>query len=173
MAPSELGAAVSPVEGMRTLSLRHLANAGSILECELQRLGIDRLPNAGECLGRDPWLVWRRPSECLLLTSHDEVVERLLASLRLGAQALVCAVELTEALAILCIDGENAIKALASSADSHSIPAKSGHASTGRWDELSVTLARINAVTALMLVDRAVQHQALSLLQAQADAADW
>ncbi len=153
--------------GLRVLLLRHLAGGTVVLQTALQSALQTALqtplpahdlaapwPEPGSCHGADPWLIWSRPTEVLLLTTHHAVAEGLLQALRPGREPLACAVDASSGCAVFELLGAGVAELLPHLFDASAIPPHAGRATRARLMDISVTVIRLAPERAWLVVDR-------------------
>lgn len=67
---------ISIVEPQRVVSIRHLPDRENAVQKVLAHENAPQVPTAGQFEGNDPFLLWRSPTEYLLITSSDNVADR-------------------------------------------------------------------------------------------------
>ncbi|MFN5722431.1 MAG: hypothetical protein ACK47O_01240, partial [Betaproteobacteria bacterium] len=84
------------IEPLFVLAIRHLPDAADEVEAALRSTGLPGLPWPGQVLGRDPWILWRSPSELMLLATTRTGPNALTDAI--GNGLLACAVEQSDGL---------------------------------------------------------------------------
>lgn len=147
------------VEAMHVLSLRHLPGGGtSALSAAIAAHALPVLPEAGRFCGIDPMLIWRSPSETMLLTQDAARASALLASLRPAPGALACALDLSAGTLVVTLQGRDVEALLSRLVDAHALPRSHGQASRVRLVDIAAVVWRAAPDHVGLLVDRANSH---------------
>ncbi|MBL8323346.1 MAG: hypothetical protein JNJ89_00150 [Rubrivivax sp.] len=145
----------------RVLSLRHgPGDDGPVAAALRQHLGIAVPPRPGQWMGADPYLVWCRPSEWLLV-GHEGVDPAawaaLAADLRAGRHAAAVAVDVSAGFVTYELQGADIDARLARVIDAASIARRAGEGGRARLAEVAVVQLRLAPGRLWLLVDRAVE----------------
>lgn len=162
---------LSAVEPLHVVSVRALPGADASW---LQALGggdpISR-PLPGRFEGDVVRIVWRSPTEYLVVTQEAARLQGLLQSLRPGSCADACAVDRTAGTVGFAIEGRRLDEALARLVDAAAIPAEPGRAVRARCVDLAVVMLRIDARQAWVLAQRPVASHLLEGLRSACERA--
>lgn len=162
---------VHGVEPMHVLSLRHLPGGGaSALAAGIARHGVPGLPGPGQSCGIDPRLIWRSPSEALLLTQDAALSAKLLVELPPTPDALACAIDLSAGTLVVELQGSHAPALLSRLVDASALPAGLDQASRVRLADIAAVVWREAPDRFGLLVDRAHGHYLARWLSYAADA---
>jgi heterotetrameric sarcosine oxidase gamma subunit len=142
------------IEPCRVISLRHLSGGITAIETAVWEHAHLRLPTAGHFEGQDSYLLWRSPSEWLLITPSDEVADGLLRVLPTGTSALACAVDHSAGSVIFELTGAGVTTILPRLLDAGAIPQKPGQGTRTRLIDIAVIALRLTADHVLLLTDR-------------------
>ena len=99
------GLALRRVASLHCLSLRHLPGGDGAARQALAEVGLPGWPAPGDIAGTGPWLVWRSPGESVVIATDRAAVDGILSRLQPGAQALACAVDLSDGRVALEVQG--------------------------------------------------------------------
>jgi heterotetrameric sarcosine oxidase gamma subunit len=161
------GLAISVVEGMHVLSLRHWPGAGTAelaaalataLAAALATLGLPTLPTPGQSSGSEPRLVWRSPNEIWVLTVDGTRAAALLAALPARAGGLACALDLSSGVVVAQLQGSAVETLLAHLVDAQALPLHPGQASHVRLVDIAAMVWREAPDRVGVVVDRAHDH---------------
>lgn len=148
--------AVTLVEPMQVLSLRHLPGGGSAaLLAVMDAHALPVLPEPGRSCGTEPRLIWRSPNETLLLTQDAAQAAALLAALHPVPGALACALDLSSGSLVLRLQGNSVEALLSRLVDAQAVPREAGEASRVRLADIAAVIWREAPDHAGLLVDRA------------------
>lgn len=147
--------AVRVVEGLRVLTLRHLAGGSAVIEAAATALGLVPLPQPGTCRGVDPCLVWVRPSEWLLLTSQPAIADSVLQALAPGRQALACALDQSAGGQVFELQGRSADALLPHLLGTGALPMRAGRGGRARCMDIAAVVLRPEPGRVWLVVDRA------------------
>ena len=155
MAATDFNAGPVSVRKMETLvviALRHLPEADAALVTALRAVGISAAPDPGQVLGQNPWALWRSPSEVILLATHREHTDAAVAAM--VDTPLACAVDQSDGVLALELQGPQLDDLLLRLVDSRSLPRSPGTASRARVVDIAVTLVRHESDRLWMLTER-------------------
>ncbi len=168
---SSTAMALQWVEPMHVLSLRHLpAGGASALATVLAGHSLLALPAPGQACGIEPRLIWRSPSEILLLTQDAAHASALLAALRPAPGALACALDLSAGTLVVKLQGGGVEALLSRLVDAQALPRRTGQASRVRLADIAAVVWRDAPDHLALLVDRANVHYLARWLSYAADA---
>jgi heterotetrameric sarcosine oxidase gamma subunit len=142
------------IEPCRVVSLRHLSGGATAIETALREHALPRLPTTGQFEGQDSYLLWRSPSEWLLITASDALADGLLRTLPAGTAALACAVDQSAGSVIFELTGTGIAAVLPRLLDASTIPQKPGQATRARLVDIAVIALRLTADRVFLLADR-------------------
>jgi heterotetrameric sarcosine oxidase gamma subunit len=163
---------VTLLESTQVLSLRHWPGEGSAaLAGVLRTQGLAPLPEPGRSSGTEPLLIWRSPSETLLLSPNAPQAAALLGALRPVPGALACALDLSSGSLVLRLQGSGVQALLSRLVDAQALPRDAGDASRMRLADIAAVAWREAPDRAGLLVDRANDHYLARWLNYVADAA--
>jgi sarcosine oxidase gamma subunit len=168
MATDEFNAGPVPVrklEPLVVIALRYLPElpeARDALMKALLAVGITASPEPGELLGQDPWAIWRSPSEVILLGTHSEHTDAALAAL--ADAKLACAVDQSDGVLALELQGPQLDDLMLRLVDSGSLPILPGTAVRVRLADISVTLIRHMPHRIWLLAERPYAHYLIDWL---------
>jgi sarcosine oxidase, subunit gamma len=145
---------VSVLEGPRVLAVRHLAGGALLLDQALSAYALTPLPKTGTCLGADPCLIWRSPTEFLLLTSQPAVADGVLQALAPGRHDLACALDLSAGSVVFELQGQGGADVLARLVEASAVPMQSGQATRSRFMDVAVVIFRQDPHSVKLLFDR-------------------
>jgi sarcosine oxidase subunit gamma len=147
------------VEPVHVLSLHHRGPAGAeALATVAAAQRLPRLPEPGHCHGMDPVLVWRSPSEVLLITEDGARAAPVLAALRPSAGATAFAVDRSHGTLTVELTGRALDALLARLVDASGVPRELGRACATRLADIPAVLWRTAADHMRLQVDRAHDH---------------
>ncbi|MEY3124057.1 MAG: Sarcosine oxidase, gamma subunit family [Pseudomonadota bacterium] len=155
MAATDFNAGPVSVRKMETLvviALRHLPEADAALVKALRAVGISAAPDPGQVLGQNPWALWRSPSEVILLATHRNHADSAAAAM--VDTPLACAVDQTDGVLALELQGPQLDDLLLRLVDSRSLPRSPGTASRARLADITITLVRHESDRLWMLAER-------------------
>ena len=165
MAATDFNAGPVSVRKMETLvviALRHLPEADAALVTALRAVGISAAPDPGQMLGQNPWALWRSPSEVILLATHREHVDAAVAAM--VDTPLACAVDQSDGVLALELQGPQLDDLLLRLVDSRSMPRSRGTASRARLADIAITLVRHESDRLWMLAERPQAHYLMNWL---------
>ena len=165
MAATDFNAGPVSVRKMETLvviALRHLPEADAALVTALRAVGISAAPNPGQVLGQNPWALWRSPSEVILLATHRKHADA--AVVAMVDTPLACAVDQTDGVLALELQGPQLDDLLLRLVDSRSLPRSRGTASRARLADIAITLVRHESDRLWMLAERPQAHYLMNWL---------
>ena len=146
------------IEPLRVVSLRGVADssgphpiAGALSAHALA------LPEPGYFAGVDPAVLWRSPTEWLLVASSDPVPDAVLRALMPGRHALACALDQSAGVIGIALDGEPVDALLSRLVDASAIPREPGHGTRARLGDIAVTILRPAADRAWLIAERGVE----------------
>jgi heterotetrameric sarcosine oxidase gamma subunit len=155
---------VRRIEPLAVIALRHLPGAGDDLIAALHAAGLPGKPASapGQVLGEGPWAVWRSPSEVVLLATERAAADAALAALE--PAALACAVDLSDGMLALELQGPRVDELLRRLIDSRCLPGPPGHAVRARLIDVAVMLFRPRPDCVWLLAERSHGHYLASWL---------
>ena len=143
---------VRKIETLVVVALRHLPEVANTLVTALQAVGISAAPNPGQVLGQNPWALWRSPSEVILLATHRNHTDAAVAAM--VGTSLACAVNQTDGILALELQGQQLDDFLRRLVDSRSLPGLPGTSTQARLVDISITLVRHELDRLWMLTER-------------------
>jgi sarcosine oxidase gamma subunit len=143
---------VRKIETLVVLALRHLPEATDTLVTTLQTVGISAAPKPGQLLGQNPWALWRSPSEVILLATHRKHADAAVAAM--VDTSLACAVDQTDGVLALELQGQQLDDLLRRLVDSRSLPGLPGTSTQARLVDISITLVRHESDRLWLLAER-------------------
>jgi hypothetical protein len=152
-APSP-GLRVSLVDDMRVVVIRHLPGGAAAADEVLAANNLPALPAPGTCVGDDPWQVWLGPSEGLLLTTNDTLVDRVLPALSPGCRPLTCVLDQSAAWLVFDLLGGGVDALLSRLLDDSAIPRHTGQGVRARFMDIRGVVMRAGPDRVLVAVDR-------------------
>jgi len=156
---------------MHVLSLRHLPGDGTCaLSAVMAGHLLPGLPGPGHACGIEPRLIWRSPSEILLLTQDAALASALLAKLRPAPGALACGLDLSDGTLVVNLRGDDVEALLSRLVDAHALPRETDQASRVRLSDIAAVVWRDAPDHIGLLVDRANGHYLARWLGYAADA---
>lgn len=168
---SSTAIALQVLEPLHVLSLRHLPGGGtSALGNVLAGHGVPVLPRPGHCCGVAPRLIWRSPTETLLLTQDSAQASALLAALRPAPGALACALDLSDGTLAVALQGGDLEALLSRLVDAQALPRGTDQASRVRLADIAAVVWRGAPDQLGLLVDRANARYLALWLSYAADA---
>ena len=153
---------VSKMETLVVIALRHLPGADAELLTALRAIGISAAPDPGQVLGQNPWALWRSPSEVILLATQREHADAAVAAM--VDTSLACAVDQSDGVLALELQGQQLDDLLLRLIDSHSLPRSPGTASRARLADITITLVRHESDRVWMLAERPQAHYLMNWL---------
>ena len=153
---------VREIETLVVVALRHLPEAADTLVTALRAVGISAAPNPGQVLGQNPWALWRSPSEVILLATHRNHADSAAAAM--VDTPLACAVDQTDGVLALELQGPQLDDLLLRLVDSRSLPRSPGTASRARLADITITLVRHESDRLWMLAERPQAHYLMNWL---------
>lgn len=144
------------IEPLFVLAIRHLPDAADEVEAALRSTGLPGLPWPGQVLGRDPWILWRSPSELMLLSTTRTGPNALTDAI--GNGLLACAVEQSDGLIGFELRGAQVDEMLRRLVDHRSVPGSVGSAARVRLADIAVVLLRVGTDKVWLLADRGYEH---------------
>ena len=153
---------VRKIETLVVLALRHVPEAADTLVTALRAVGISAAPNPGQVLGQNPWALWRSPSEVILLATHRKHADA--AVVAMVDTPLACAVDQTDGVLALELQGPQLDDLLLRLVDSRSLPRSPGTASRARLADITITLVRHESDRLWMLAERPQAHYLMNWL---------
>jgi len=154
---------VSKMETLVVIALRHLPGADAELLTALRAVGISAAPDPGQMLGQNPWALWRSPSEVILLATHREHTDAAVAAM--VDTPLACAVDQSDGVLALELQGPQLDDLLLRLVDSRSLPLSPRTASRARVADIAVTLVRLESDRLWMLAERPQAHYLMNWLK--------
>ena len=154
---------VRKIETLVVVALRHLPEAADTLVTALRAVGISAAPNPGQVLGHNPWAIWRSPSEVILLATHREHADAAVAAMI--DTSIACAVDQSDGVFALELQGPQLDDLLLRLVDSRSLPLSPGTASRARVADIAVTLVRLESDRLWMLAERPQAHYLMNWLK--------
>ena len=143
---------VRKIETLVVLALRHLPEAADTLVTALRAVGISAAPKPGQLLGQNPWALWRSPSEVILLATHRKHADAAVAAM--VDTSLACAVDQSDGVLALELQGQQLDDLLRRLVDSRSLPGLPGTSTQARLVDISITLVRHELDRLWMLTER-------------------
>lgn len=164
-ADSDAGTVVMrSLEPLHVLALRHLPGGAQAIAQALQPLGIDALPAAGRHASSasgaaGPCVLWRSPSEWTLVSTDPHPVQWVEQALHAPDQeGQACAVNLSDGIVGLDLQGPMVNALLMRVLDAASLPGEAGQARRVRLVDVPVTLVRFGDHHLWLLADRSHDH---------------
>ena len=146
---------VQLVEPLYVLSMRLLAGGGDAIAKAAASAGIPLLPSPGHFAGDDPLVLWRNPSELMLVTGRRSALERVLLELAPASGVLAYAVDQSDGLIALELKGPALDDVLPRLMDASAVPLESGQGTRARMAEIAVIAIRLGPQCAWLIADRA------------------
>ena len=143
---------VRKIETLAVIALRHLPEADAALVKALRAVGISAAPDPGQVLGQNPWALWRSSSEVILLATHRNHAEAALVAM--VDTPLACAVDQTDGVLVLELQGQQLDDLLRRLVDSRSLPGLPGTSTQARLVDISITLVRHESDRLWLLAER-------------------
>ena len=143
---------VRKIETLAVIALRHLPEADAALVKALRAVGISAAPDPGQVLGQNPWALWRSSSEVILLATHRNHAEAALVAM--VDTPLACAVDQTDGVLVLELQGQQLDDLLLRLVDSRSLPRLPGTSTQARLVDISITLVRHESDRLWLLAER-------------------
>ena len=153
---------VRKIETLVVLALRHLPEAADTLVTALRAVGISAAPKPGQLLGQNPWALWRSPSEVILLATHRKHADAAVAAM--VDTSLACAVDQSDGVLALELQGQQLDDLLRRLVDSRSLPGLPGTSTQARLVDISITLVRHELDRLWMLAERPQAHYLMNWL---------
>ena len=148
------GVTVSIVEPLRVVALRYLPQGAATVERIAAALALPRLPDAGRFEGRDPYILWCRPGESLLITTIDDVADGALRALAAGGDPLAYAVDQSGGSIAFELAGAGIDAVLPRLLDASAIPQQPDQGTRARLADIAVIALRLAAERVWLLADR-------------------
>lgn len=147
------------LQGLHVATVRHAAGDATA-SAALSAIGLPGLPRPG-VLARasadtGPWLAWRAPQECVLLSLDAAPVQALLLALEPGRSPSAMAAALGEGLVAFELHGPRIDDWLAHLVDADAIPRAAGRATRARLIDVPVLLLRLAPERLWLLGDRPI-----------------
>lgn len=146
---------VREITGLQICSVRYLPGDSTASKAAAA-LGIDWPEAPNKLVGSDPFLAWRSPRECILLSSSREPISQLLEALAPGQSASAIAIDMSEAFAVFELHGPQIDAWLAHLVDAMSVPREAGRGSRARLADVAVFLLRLASDRLWLLADRPI-----------------
>ena len=143
---------VRKIETLAVIALRHLPEADAALVKALRAVGISAAPDPGQVLGQNPWALWRSSSEVILLATHRNHADAALVAM--VGTSLACAVDQTDGVLVLELQGQQLDDLLLRLVDSRSLPRLPGTSTQARLVDISITLVRHESDRLWLLAER-------------------
>lgn len=148
--------AAAVVEPLQVLSLRALAGGAESLVRAIDAIGIAALPGPGRFAASGATrLVWRNPTEWLLVTPEAEVAQAVLRALAPAQGALACAIDQSDGLVTLELRGAPLDAVLHRLLDAAAVPHEPGQGTRARMADIAVVVLRLDPERAWLIADRA------------------
>jgi heterotetrameric sarcosine oxidase gamma subunit len=163
---AELGALVAArrgagrvrlVEPLHVVALRMLPGGADAVAQAAAAVGIDALPPAGRFASGDAGtlVLWRNPTELMLVTPAPGAADAVLQALAPRAQALACAVDQSDGIVTFELAGAGLDDVLQRLLDATAVPREPGHGTRARLADIAVFALRIAPDRAWLMADRA------------------
>jgi sarcosine oxidase gamma subunit len=143
------------VEPLYVLSMRWLPGGGDAVAGAVAHAGIPSLPSPGRFTGDDPFVLWRNPTDLMFITGRPGVSERVLLELAPTHGSLAYAVDQSDGLIALELEGPALDEVLPRLMDASAVPLEPGHGTRTRMAEIAVIAVRLAPKRAWILADRA------------------
>lgn len=154
--------AISILEPLQVLSLRHLPGGASIIVDALESIGLTLPSGPGEFSGVDPASVpivlWRSPSEYLLINTQPSRITPDLQSKFNFPEGLSQALDISDGCIVFEARGSLLEGLMQRLVDASAIVLSSGQCARTRIGEIPVMVVRIAAQRAWFLIDRTSDH---------------
>lgn len=164
-AESDAGTVVMrSLEPLHVLALRHLPGGAQTVAQALRPLGIDTLPVAGQLASHAAGaarscVLWRSPSEWTLVSTDPHPIQWVEQALQAPDQeGHACAVNLSDGIVGLDLQGPMVNALLMRLLDAASLPGDAGQAKRVRLVDVPVTLVRFGDHHLWLLADRSHDH---------------
>ena len=143
---------VLSIDPLLVISLRHLPDAGDSLSMALKAAGLSGVPCPGQVIGQSPWALWLSPSEVILLANNPTQTNAVKTAL--ADNPLACAVDQSDGVLALELQGQQLDDLLLRLVDSRSLPCTPGSAVRVRLADIAVILIRHMPDRLWLLVER-------------------
>jgi len=143
------------VEPSHVLSVRMLPGGADAIAKAVAGIGIAALPPAGRFTGDGTLILWRNPTELLLVTPRRGEAERVLRTLPAGPEALAYAVDQSDGLVTFELQGTALDDVLHRLLDASAVPLEPGQGTRARMAEIAVIALRLDSQRAWLIADRA------------------
>ncbi len=146
------------LRGLHVATVRHFAGDDSATQA-LAAIGLPGLPLPGVLAAageRGPWLAWRAPQECVLLSLDAAPVRTLLQALEPGRSETAMAADLGDAVVAFELHGPRIDDWLAHLVDADATPREPGRATRARLIDVPVLLLRQSPERLCLLGDRPI-----------------
>jgi sarcosine oxidase gamma subunit len=145
---------VSLAVGLRVMVVRHLPGGTVAANEVLAANRLPPMPAPSTCVGTDPWQVWLGPTESLLLTTDDELADRVVEALRPGCHALTCALEQSAGWLVFDLQGVGVDELLPRLLDGSAVPWHPGQGVRARFMDIRAVVVRAGPSQVLIAVER-------------------
>ncbi|MBV7482224.1 hypothetical protein [Bordetella sp. BOR01] len=140
------------LQGMSIASVRRMAGDRDVLEI-LKNLGMRWPESTGNARGDDPVVLWKRPSEALVVSKQAGRTGELVALLEAGRSPSGIALDVSEQITVLEVRGPALNEWLAQVVDTYSLPQRGG-VTNARLAEIHVLIFRPEDERVWILVER-------------------
>jgi heterotetrameric sarcosine oxidase gamma subunit len=144
------------VEPLRVVALRAIGDGIDSLRDALSAHKL-ALAEPGRFAGDDPAVLWRSPTEWLLVATSDPVADDVLRALTPGRHRAACAIDQSAGVATVALEGEAIDALLSRLIDANAIPREAGHGTRARLGDIAVTIVRRAQDRAWLVADRSVE----------------
>ena len=146
---------VQLIEPLHILSIRMLPGGAEAVAGAVHSAGVPSLPVAGHFTGEDPMVLWRNPTELLLVTQHRSVSDSILSELPPAAEASAYAVDQSDGLVAFELRGSALGALLPRLMDASAVPLEAGRGVRARLADIAVIAMRLDTQCAWLIADRA------------------
>ena len=144
------------VEPLRVVALRGAGDGIDAIRATLSAEG-GVLPDPGQFSGTDPFVLWSKPAEWLLIGTSDALADRALRELAPRRHPTACAIDQTAGVVALELEGGAVEAVLSRLVDPRAIPREPGRGTRARLGDIAVTMLRVASERTWLIAERSVE----------------
>ena len=144
------------IEPLRAIALRGIGEGIDTIRATLSTHGAV-LPDPAQFSGSDPFVLWRNPTEWVLIATSDALADQVLRELAPGRHARACAFDQSPGAVAIELEGSAVESVLSRLVDASAIPRAPGRGTRARLGDIAVTMLRVGSGRMWLIADRSVE----------------
>ena len=144
------------VEPLRVVTLRSIGDGIETIRSALSAQGV-ALPDPLQFSGSSPFVLWRSPTEWLLIATSDAPADQVLRELAPGRHATACAIDQSPGVIAIELEGGTIESVMSRLVDASAIPREPGCGTRARLGDIAVTMLRVASTHLWLIADHSVE----------------